>query len=343
MYAMYCVRDLFPDLKHGVQILLGSAEETGFDDIISYRETNILPPNVFTPDAGFPLINVEKGRYVQAFGAKWEKSKELPRIVSITGGKTQNVVPNHATAVIEGFSKDEAETFCKEFTTKTGVNLSVSEELMLTITAEGTAAHASMPERGNNAQTALIKMLTSMPFAESESFLNLKALDRLFPHGDNHGKALGVDMKDDIAGRITVNFGVLRFDELEFSGNFDSRTPICADKTDLTDMTRYALENEGLSVSYFDIIESHHVPEDSRFVKNLLRVYEEYTGKPGYCYAMGGLTYAHGIPGGVAFGCTMPDDDNRVHGASEYISKEQLILSAKMFAMSIVDFCNPDD
>jgi succinyl-diaminopimelate desuccinylase len=54
---------------------------------------------------------------------------------------------------------------------------------------------------------------------------------------------------------------------------------------------------------------------------------------------MGGLTYVHDIEGGVAFGVAMPGDDNRAHGANEYISKEQLILSAKMFTQAILDMC----
>jgi len=54
---------------------------------------------------------------------------------------------------------------------------------------------------------------------------------------------------------------------------------------------------------------------------------------------MGGLTYVHDIPGGVAFGVAMPGDDNKAHGVNEYIRKDQLITSAKMFAQAIIDMC----
>ena len=355
MYALYCVRDLFPELKHGVQIILGSGEETGFDDVKQYLKKNTPPPNVFTPDAEYPVVNIEKGRFMPVFGAKWEKETTLPRIVSITGGKTPNVVPNHSEAVIEGISLEDAEAFCREFSEKTGVKFSVvhgiagqarnddgnTRELSpCVITAEGVAAHASLPERGNNAQTALIEMLVAMPFAVSKGFEFLKALNRLFPHGDNHGTSLGIDMSDDIAGRITVNFGVLRFSELEFSGTFDSRTPACADDVNLFEMTQDSFKREGIEITYHDITGCHHTPEDTEFVQKLLRLYEEYTGKPGTCTSMGGLTYVHDIPGGVAFGCAMPGDDNKAHGVNEHISKEQLITSAKMFAQAIIDMCS---
>jgi len=340
MYALYCVRDICPELSQGVQIILGSDEETGMKDIAEYIKKKTPPPNVFTPDAGYPLVNIEKGRFMPVFGAKWEKETELPRIISITGGKTPNVVPNLAVAIIEGVSIKDVETICVEFSSKTGASMTVTQDGgKLTITAEGTAAHASMPELGNNAQTALIELLAAMPFAKSKGFEYICALNRLFPHGDNHGAALGIDMSDEKSGRITVNFGVLRFSELEFSGNFDSRTPICADEVDIVGKTRAALEREAIAVTYHEIVGSHHTPEETEFVQKLLRIYEENTGESGYCISMGGLTYVHDISGGVAFGCAMPDDDNSVHGANEFINIEQLILSAKMFTQAIIDMC----
>jgi len=340
MYALYCARELFPQFKHGVQVILGSGEETGFDDVAQYLKKNSTPPNVFTPDAEYPVVNIEKGRFMPVFSAKWDKESELPRIVSVTGGKTPNIVPNYSEAVIEGFSVDDVEPFCREFSEKTRVSISAMEtEGRITITAEGKAAHASKPHLGNNAQTALISMLAAMPFRKSRSFDNLCALNRLFPHGDNHGAAIGIEMSDEKTGKITVNFGVLRFSELEFSGTFDSRTPSCADDVDLVGMTKEALGREGFEVTFHEIKGCHHTPEETPFVQKLLHLYEEYTGNPGKCSSMGGLTYVHDIPGGVAFGVAMPGDDNKAHGANEYINKEQLITSAKMFTQAIIDMC----
>jgi len=343
MYALYCVRDICPELSHGAQIILGSGEETGFDDIAQYLKKNTPPPNVFTPDAEYPLVNIEKGRFMPVFGAKWEKETTLPRIISITGGKTPNSVPNYSEAVVEGFSVEVVDEFCKKYSEKTGVSLSVKAGIMesgiFTITAEGVSAHASLPERGNNAQTALIEMLTAMPFAKSIGFEYLCKLNRLFPHGDYRGTAFGIDKSDDITGRITVNFGVLRFTEFEFSGNFDSRTPACADEVDLLEITREILKNEGMDISYHEIKGCHHTPEETEFVQKLLNIYEEYTGQPGKCLSLGGLTYVHDIQGGVAFGCVMPGGDNKIHGVNEHISIEQLKTSAKMFTQAIIDNC----
>jgi len=340
MYALYCVKELFGDLKKGVEVILGSSEETGFEDIAEYLKKNTTPPNVFTPDAEFPVVNREKGRFTPAFGARWEKDTTLPRIISITGGKTSNIVPNRAEAVIEGISLSDAQAYCKEFSQKTGVKIeALSTENTLTIKAEGKASHSSRPKLGNNAQTALLEMLAAMPFAESTGFGHVKALNRLFPHNDYHGAAFGLDFCDDYFGKTTLNFGVLRYDEYEFSGNFDSRTAKPADDVDLLEKTKETLAKEGMTVTYHELKKSHLTPEETPFIQTLMSVYEDYTGKKGECICMGGLTYAHDIPGGVAFGAAMPGDDNRAHGANEYIELDRLLMCAKMFTKIILEMC----
>jgi len=343
MYALCCVRDIFPELGKGVQVIFGSGEETGFDDITRYLAKNEPPPYVFTPDGEFPVVNIEKGRFAPFFGASWRRDSSLPRIVSANGGKTMNIVPNRAEAVIEGMEACEAEVFCREFSEKTGAAISVrADGNRLVITSEGKAAHAARPHLGLNAQTALIEMLAAMPFAESAGFGYICALSRLFPHGDNQGKALGIAMEDE-TGDLTVNFGVLRFSEIEFSGNFDSRTPACADDVDIHGITESSFDREGIKLTSHTRSKCHHTPEDSPFVQALLRIYEDYTGEPGYCLSIGGQTYVHDITGGVVFGAAMPGVENNVHGANEFIELDQLILGSKMCAQAIIDMCSKKD
>ena len=340
LYAMLCANEICPDLSSGFQLILGSGEEMGCQDIAQYLEKNEPPPNVFTPDADYPIVNTEKGRITPFFGASWEKDTALPKVVSITGGSTTNVVPNLAQAVIEGFSLDDVAEHCRRYSVNanTSAEASMDGELIV-ITVEGTSTHAATPDLGANAQTALLELLASMPFAKSDGFDYICALCRLFPHGDYFGSALGIEMSDNISGKLTVNFGVLRFSEIEFSGNFDSRTPACADDVDLLGMVRGAFSREGIEMTNHTINSCHHTPQDSPFVQTLLGIYEAYTGKDRECLCVGGQTYVHEIPGGVAFGTGEAGVDNRIHGANEFIGIEQLLTSAKMFAQAILEMC----
>ena len=340
MYAMYCAREICPELKSGVRIILGSAEETGFEDVTQYLSKNAPPPNVFSPDAEFPVVNTEKGRFAPFFEASWEKDSALPRVLSIVGGTTMNIVPNRAQAVIEGFSISDAEAFCREYSEKTGADITVVQcGESLNLTALGTATHASTPQLGNNAQTALIEMLANMPFAQSKSFGYVKALNRLFAHNDYNGHALGIQMSDEASGKLTVNFGVLNFTECGFTANFDSRTPICADSVDITGITTSAMEKDGIAITESSISKAHHTPGDTPFVQTLLSIYEEYTGNEPKCLTTGGQTYVHDIQGGVVFGCGFPGISYNAHGADEFMTVEQLVVSAKMFTQVILDMC----
>ena len=82
------------------------------------------------------------------------------------------------------------------------------------------------------------------------------------------------------------------------------------------------------------------VEADSPLVRTLLECYETYTGvenaKP---IAIGGGTYVHDIPGGVAFGCDFPGFDPKMHSANEQASVDNLLLAAKIFTLAIARLC----
>jgi len=337
MYAMYCACDLCPELG-GFRLILGTGEESGCEDIAQYLEKNEPPTYVFTPDSDFPLVNIEKGRFLPDFGAKWAEDTALPRVLSVTGGHPVNTVPERSEAVVEGFAAHELEPFCRDYSAKTGASISAAQDGgRVIVTSTGKAAHAATPQNGVNALTALIAMLATMPFAASAGFERVKSLGRLFPHGDMHGQALGINMSDDATGELTVNFSMIDLNATGFSGKFDSRTPACADEVDLLGMTREALGGGGIDLTGSTMSKCHHTPEDSPFVRTLLDIYVEYTGDAGKCLSIGGSTYVHEIPGGVAFGCEFPGVDSKVHGANEFIAERELILSAKMFTQAILD------
>ena len=62
LYALRCVRELDIPLKQGVRLILGTAEETGSDDIAYYFKKESAPPMVFSPDGDYPVLNTEKGQ-----------------------------------------------------------------------------------------------------------------------------------------------------------------------------------------------------------------------------------------------------------------------------------------
>ena len=340
IYALAAAREIVPAMKKGCRIILGSAEETGHDDLLHYRKKHKMPPNVFTPDAEYPVVNAEKGRLVPAFSASWPECASLPRVVSIKGGVTANAVPERAQALVEGLTVEQVTKYCDEYSEKTGAVIKAEAAgSLVTIIADGKAAHAMSPQDGLNAQTALLLMLSAMPMAECVGFSFFQKLAALFPHGDASGAPLGIAMSDEVFGPLTLNFGVLTVDMTGLRGNFDCRLPKCARLEMLEDVLTAKLNKSGFKIDDITKTAFHHTPEDSAFIQTLLKVYENYTGLKGDCLAIGGQTYVHDIDGGAAFGCVFPGTDTRMHGADEFIPINDLILSAKMFTQVIIDTC----
>ena len=340
-YAMKAIKDLNIPLKKNVRLILGADEECGSEDLEYYYSIEEEAPMSFTPDADFPVINIEKGRLSKEFTASFEKSSDLPKIVSIDGGDKSNVVPGRAKAVLEGFTLEMVEEKAKEAQNSTKANFTVAQEgEKIIVSCKGQSAHASAPEGGVNAVTALMTLLVSLPTAPSAGFEKLCAVTKLFPHHDHQGDALGIHMEDEISGKITVCFSVFHYDETCLRGEFDSRAPICANDENLTEVVRRKLEAEGITMAEGNMTPPHHVPADSPLVKTLLESYKRYTGIKGKPLAIGGGTYVHHLKRGVAFGCEDPAVDNHMHGDDEFMLLDVLFMSAKIFADAIIKLCN---
>ncbi len=340
LYALRAVKELGIPLKKRVRLILGTDEECGSSDIKHYYAVEKEAPMTFSPDGAFPVVNIEKGHLEGEFEAEFEASQELPRVKSIKAGTKINVVPGKAFAVFEGLDDDVVRAAADEVEKETGVSFEImGKDSCLEITACGAGAHASTPQEGKNAITALLLLITKLPFAACRQTEVIKALCQLFPHGDTEGRALGVAMEDELSGALTLAFDILEVTEEKMHGMIDSRTPLCGNEENVLKPIAAKMEELGITMLTREMRPPHHVDGNSDFVKTLLSVYEEYTGRKGECVSMGGGTYVHDLKNGVAFGAALPETDNRMHGADEFAVIDELLLSAKIFAQVIAELC----
>ena len=340
LYALRAIKELGIPVNKNVRLILGTDEECGSSDIAHYYAVEKEAPMTFSPDAEFPVTNTEKGSLAGHFTAEFKASEALPKLVSVTAGIKVNVVPGKANAVVKGIDRAVLDQACQEITKSTGVAFEIdTEEDETKILAVGEGAHAAHPHDGNNALTALLTMLTKLPFAACEQIDAIHKLVKLIPHGDTKGKALGIAMADELSGDLTLAFSLLKVDAVSLDGTFDSRCPICANEENVLHVVKAKMAENGFTLLNDKMKEPHHVDGDSHFVQTLLRVYEDYTGLKGECQSTGGGTYVHHLKNGVAFGAAMPGTDNRMHGADEFAVIDELLISAKIFAQVIADLC----
>lgn len=341
LFALRAVKELGFPLSSNARLIMGTDEESGFRDIDYYYAGHPYAPCTFSPDAGFPLIHIEKGHYRPLFSKQWQAETALPRVLAVSGGPRLNVVPPEARATVAGLTAAQLAPCCDTAARETGARFTLTDgEGVTGILCAGTGGHAAEPEKANNALTALLRLLAALPLAPCESTDAVRALHALFPHGDTAGAALGVAQSDDLSGALTLAFTRLTLDETGFEARFDSRTPLCADDKTCRAAAEAALRKHGIAVTGFaELGRPHHTPADSPFVRTLLGCYESYTGERGDCVAIGGGTYVHDIPGGVAFGCSMPGFDSGLHGPNERVRLADLLLSCKIFTEAILRIC----
>lgn len=333
LYAMKCIKELGIPLKNGVQLVFGTDEENGSDDLRIFLEKEKLPPNVFTPDGSFPVINVEKGMVRGAFAGNIGGGS----IVSFHGGVISNAVPDKAYAEIRGVSENTVKNAVEA--DSSGVQFTVEYNGDITkINAVGKSAHASTPEGGINAVTALISLLCRLPLKNGSQTDTFRALADAFPFGETDGSSVGLNASDK-TGALTLVFSILNFENGCISGVVDIRFPTCLSLSDLLEKESAVFGGMGLEFNPLLAEKPHCVDENSDFVKALLDVYERVEGEKGECIAIGGGTYVHDIEGGVAFGAERGGTDYHMHGADEFITVDELLKDAVLFAEAIIAVC----
>lgn len=341
LFAMKAVKDLDIPLSKNVRLIVGTDEELGGSDIDYYYKTNKVAPATFSPDADFPVINVEKGRLNASIDASFTEDTPEPKVIMIKAGSAANVIPDAATAVIKGISQDDIDKVKDDWKKATGQSLMIETgDDQVSVTAIGVGGHAAYPHNANNALTALLDLIARLPLADSQSFRKIKGLSQLFPHGDWAGEGAGVKMSDEVSEHLTISLNIMNLDDKGFSAQYDSRTPVMATKENTIDVIDAKTKEHGLTQNVISTNEPHYVPEDTPFIQTLLSAYEEYTGNKGECLVTGGGTYVHGLENAVAFGASMPDTENNMHGADEFAVIDELIVAAKIFAQVIVDMCS---
>lgn len=335
LFALYCVKELGIPLKKGVRLLFGTDEENGSGDLEIYCRGNKLPPMVFTPDASFPVINIEKGMIRADITGEYSEGS----VVSFRGGSIPNAVPDKAEAVLRGISYEEVYAVITSNSTGAVLTADTAENGDITISCVGRSAHASTPQAGINAVTALITVLNRLPLREGQQREIFRGLEDVFPFGETDGRSAALKIGDEKSGELTLTFSKFAMQDGKISGCVDIRYPVSAQLEDVVNRLSAALEHAG--VHYGKNIEEqpHCVPEDSEFVQKLLKVYSEFEGEPGKCIAIGGGTYVHDIEGGVAFGVERGDTDYHMHGNDEFITEDELLRDAVLFACAIADIC----
>lgn len=325
LFAMKAIKEAGIKLRKNIRLIMGCDEECDWQCVEYYAAHTEMPEVGFSPDAGFPLINTEKG--MLDFELRFPAPEKGLRVLKMSTGERPNVIAGESEALLEG--GEELADRVREFAKWTGLEYTAetTPEGVL-VRAKGIPGHSAYPEGRRNAIGMMLQL-----FKELGAEGGLKLLAEKVG-GETDGRSLECACEDEVSGCLTNNMGILRLEEGEWYATLDFRCPVKADQEKLIENVKRNLE--GIQVTVDKLKPPHHVPADSELVKALLAAYEEESGLTGEAMATGGGTYAKVLGQGVAFGALFPGEEELAHMANEYQNIDNLILAAKIYANALL-------
>lgn len=298
MYAMKDILDSGRPLARRVRLIFGCQEEEGdCEDITYYLTHEEKPVFGFTPDANFPAIYGEKG----ILQVSMKMDAAVSGFQAIHGGETVNMVADHCRAVLDDGTVLET---------------------------KGRAAHASMPEDGVNAITALMVKAAGYdcPFARFYMDTIGWQLD---------GTAFGVGLEDRASGALTFSVGTIDRVDDQIVMQVDIRYPVTFGPDEVMERLQRTAERYGVSVTQETWLKPVYMDMKGPIITKLMEAYHEVTDSDVPPLVIGGGTYARMMDHIVAFGPLFPGRESTEHIANEYIYWEDLLKAREIYRSAI--------
>ena len=336
LHAMRAVRDAGVPMQDGLRLILGCDEETGMSDMRYYASRLAMPDYGFSPDACFPVINIEKGGCNVELTWQGGSDAEIP-VLELYAGERPNVVPAYARAIVSTENVSAAEIEAKIAAHAASVNQKLFVKDLgsgkCEISAEGVLSHGSLPEQGVNAASVLLIALKAIGAGANLA----PALDMMTGciGMEPDGASLNIKREDELSHNLSCNLGILRFNGKDFSATLDIRYPLCTNEVEILGNIVKTVSPYGVCVKQLGGHTPHHVPADHKIVKGLMQVYNQITGENAKPIAIGGGTYSRMMPNTVAFGPVFPHEEDRCHIADECIDIESMMKATRIYAHAI--------
>lgn len=327
LYAAKFFKQQGIPLRYGLRTLFGCNEESGMGDVAYYLENNESPLFCFSPDADFPVCNGEKGQFGGSFVSAPISGGN---IVQFSCGLAFNVIPGRAECVAKANAADLKET--------SGVKVRDNGGGTVRIEAEGVGGHSAHPDGTVNALGVLVAYLLKNNLCAPQEKEYFELLNKML--SSPYGEGLGIDCEDEMFGRLTINGGVISFENGVFTQSIDIRYPTATSGEKLEKALANLAQKHGATLAEASDEAPFYIPADCPTIKALLSAYEEGTGKKGKAFTMGGGTYARHFENAVSYGPAaegeeLPPFAGPAHGANEGASLQSLLTALKVYIIAI--------
>lgn len=335
IYAAKALAESGLHINRRVRLIFGTDEENKWECMDYYKANEELPDMGFSPDAEFPVIFAEKGILFVNLEHQLQTNADEMRIVKLEGGERANMVPGvcHAEIAVPDRLKSVLQTWFCSAIARDDVT-GVLRDGVMSLETCGLSAHGSTPEKGVNAISAMMEVLGSLKWLSEDQLAFVRFYnERLGRETCGHsfiGKA-----EDEISGSLVLNAGVLHIDCQSALLKINIRYPVSYKGEEIITGIKNALKGSGITAVVDLNSEPLYQQLESSIVNTLLSVYHSYNDDATKPLCVGGGTYARSMPNSVAFGPVFPGQAELAHCPDEYISVDDLMLNAKIYAEAL--------
>lgn len=325
-YAARAISGCFPDIGCRIRSVFGCDEESGFECIHRYTQTEEAPTFGIAPDSGWPLYHAEKG--IANLVVERPLIEGEMALVEVCGGQRPNIVIDSCRAVVRvsPSARGHVEAKLAEAWDR-NVTFSYNGDL-LTSEAVGKAAHGSEPFRGDSAAIRALRFLEEIaPLSVAKAYEELRELTHIA------GEGLGISGSDEVSRGLTCNLGIVETTDGMLRMTFNVRYPVTWKGDAVRDRALAALSSKegGYRLAEFSDSPSLYFPLDHVLVETICDVYAAETGEQRAPGVMGGGTYARAIANTVSVG-TGWEGDGKAHETDERLKVEHLYKMSRIYA-----------
>lgn len=344
LYALKAVKNLGTKLQNKFQIIVGIDEEDVWNTTPQLLKKIKEPDFSFVPDSKFPLVIAEKGLIWLELSKGFNKPAQdnAPATIIIKdmrGGGSLNIVPESCEALLTGEKNllNQIKPKLDDYVGKTQYDIRLEENGSdIKLISQGKSAHAFNCQEGKNAISQLILFLNELDIIEEQKvFLTLYSQKIGM---DCFGESLGIQMEDEISGKLTISPGEILLNETMVKLKIDLRFPATSKLDSIKPEVLKAFQEFSEDINVLDSLESLSFPEEDPHIAKLMQVYKDYTGdteaKP---LGMGGTTFAKAFKNAVAFGPTFPGMAKVEHQPDEYMEIDHLLRCTEIYALAIFE------
>ena len=336
LYVFKAFRDLGLPLCGKLLAFLGSAEETGMEDIESFCKNETMPDLSIVPDNEYPICLGEKGiLHLMA-----RSNTQLTDVLAFEGGRAFNVVLDKCTARLV---KSDALLSALSVVAKAREDVTLSvEDGAIVLSARGLTSHACMPDGSINAAGILAEIFSSLASLKESDRAVFAAFASLV--SSVHGESFGIACDDPYFGKVSSANGIVKVKDGALCFSFDIRYGSASDGRRLESSVRETLSRLGFSIEFLSNDEGFRVDENAPASKGMIEVYRLFSGQETKPFYSGGGTYARHLKNAYSVGVAVPyikkqmtfsPGHGEIHQSDESVSLAALLESFSVLTLMV--------